>query len=377
MTEWNPTQDELDALRKEYASGATIEQFKLWIAMCKHRRLQPVTDIVLQVRKVSEYDPDVRAKIFKSKAIYITTIGALRRLAERTGKYGGVLPAEWVYLDKENNPTITSPLPLPDPNDPKKIREPYAAIARVIRKDFEKPIQGIARFRAYCQTYRDKEGVERLNQTWANRGPEQLFKCSEADAYRRAYPEETAGFYLEEEIRDENEQKEQAPPAPSQPAPTPTATPAPVNQEVAQGTDAPRPEKEQPTTNPEPDKPKTEPTETKPEEPPQEASPEISDKLKKLKKEFEPAAEKVQYGNDPLPDSTQKKDFTSTLLTYIKKYSLDKNKVRVVVCNIGEVTDVKKLSIAGWKKVLEKFAAADTNGEAAIKCLMDKEEKNG
>ena len=202
------TEQELKDWKKEYAGNATEEQFRLWIADCERRNLVPVRDVVLQVRRVSEYDPAVRAKVYKTKAVHITTIGAFRKIAERTGKYGGQLPSTWIYLNAEGMPTLESGVPLPDMGSTIIVRQPWAVRVAVKRNDFDQPTVVVARFWAYAQTL--SEGG--LTAMWANRGPEQLEKCGLALALRAAFPEDLGGLYIQEEFserefRDDAEDK--------------------------------------------------------------------------------------------------------------------------------------------------------------------------
>jgi phage recombination protein Bet len=202
MPETTFTPEYLKSLRAEYASQATESQFRLWIEECKIRGLMPQRDVVLQIRGVSEYDSETRQKVFRKRAIYITTIQALRRLAERTGKYAGQLPSKWVYLDENGQPGIESDVPLPENKDSAIPKRPWAAKASVLRTGFSNPVTVPARFEAYAQ-YFTKDNRQQLNSTWANRGPEQLEKCAEALALRKAFPEELGGLYLQEELGSE------------------------------------------------------------------------------------------------------------------------------------------------------------------------------
>ena len=201
MSEFNYTDAELKALKNQYAKEASPEQFELWIAECRNRGLVPVKDVVLQIRATKEWNPDTRQKEFTKKAVHITTIQALRKLAERTGKYAGQLPSIWIYLDGSGN-RVESDIPLPEANGSVKPRVPWAAKVSVLRKGFEQPITVPARFEAYAQ-YFSADNAKQLNSTWANRGPEQLEKCAEALALRKAFPEELGGLYLQEEFTDE------------------------------------------------------------------------------------------------------------------------------------------------------------------------------
>lgn len=202
MSEFNYTDAELKAMKQEYAKNASQQQFDLWLAECRNRGLVPVKDVVLQIRATKEWNPETRTKEFVKKAVHITTIQALRKLAERTGKYAGQLPSVWVYLDDAGNPAIQSDVPLPDKNSLSQPRRPWAAKASVVRHGFPNPITVPARFEAYAQYFSDGSS-QQLNSTWANRGPEQLEKCAEALALRKAFPEELGGLYLQEEFTDE------------------------------------------------------------------------------------------------------------------------------------------------------------------------------
>jgi hypothetical protein len=126
LKKWDPTNRELIALRQEYASNATDTQFDLWIETCKRRNLIPVEDIVLQIRSVKEWDEEARAKVSKKKVIFITTIRALLRLAERTGRYKGFTQVEWIYLDEKGFPLVNSLVPLPEPHSVEHARTPWA-----------------------------------------------------------------------------------------------------------------------------------------------------------------------------------------------------------------------------------------------------------
>jgi len=241
------SEKELKALKQEYASQATDSQFTLWIETCKRRGLVPVEDVVLQLRSVKEWDETAKAKVYVKKVIFITTLRALLKLAERTGKYKGFVTAQYIYLDDRKQPTIVSEFPLPDPNAVDKPLIPWAAKAGVKRAGFDEPQFEIARFWAYAQTY-DDDGKKKLNSTWTTRGPEQLVKCARAAALRGSFPEELGGLFLEEEIQNEESapkvETKTEPAKSSAPAVTPAAPK--VNHTPAEGKVAPRPGESKP-----------------------------------------------------------------------------------------------------------------------------------
>lgn len=194
------SQEELKALKNEYASQATEEQFNIWMATCRERGLQPVTDVVLQIRNSQEFDPNTRTKVWKKKITFITTIVALRKIAERTGKYDGRDEPIYIYVEKDGS-FKESTIPLPKEDNLTEIREPWAVRVSVKRKDFSKPVTVTARFASYAQY--TNEGV--LSSMWKTRGVEQLDKCGEALALREAFPEETGGLYVAEEFQRDSE----------------------------------------------------------------------------------------------------------------------------------------------------------------------------
>lgn len=237
------TQEELAAFRAEYAKGATDTQFDLFIAECEARNLRPGTHLVAQLRSSKEYDTTLNASVFVKKIFWITTIGALRLIALRTGQYGGPSDPEFIYLDTDGSPSLVSKIPLPHPENKSLPREPWAVRVSVKRKDFSEPVTSIVRFDAVASTRVLNDNGKKelvLTDMWAKRGPEQNAKCSEADALRKAFPEELGSFYLAEELKNEEQ--------PAAPEPTPTAVALPeapsvpkVDQTPAVPTNNPRP----------------------------------------------------------------------------------------------------------------------------------------
>lgn len=77
-------------------------------------------------------------------------------------------------------------------------QELHAAKATIYRAG--KPYTHVALFREYVQTVKDKSGAIMPNSMWANKGANQLAKCAEAGALRKAYPQDYAGLYVDAEM---------------------------------------------------------------------------------------------------------------------------------------------------------------------------------
>ncbi len=230
------TEEELRAIREVYAPKATDAQFKVFIMEAQRRRLMPGRQLFFRLQRQREYDPELRERVWIEKPIHITGIDAFRLIAQRTEKYAGQQPIVWIYLENASGAARGETAKFRESTVPLPGVLPYAARATVLRKDFIEPLAAVARWDAYVQTFKDNDGNFKPNAMWSRMGPEQIAKCSEALALRKAFPEDLWGLYIAEEFSDDGE--EAARPAsvapPTLPAPIQvSAAPATVERELS------------------------------------------------------------------------------------------------------------------------------------------------
>lgn len=129
-----------------------------------------------------------------------TAIDGFRVIAERSGKYAGQDAPEWLTAKGEWVQVFVKQ---------SHGEHPLAARISVYRHDWkaDKPAVGIATWDEYAQT--TKKGD--LTAMWRQRGAGQLAKCAEALALRKAFPQDLAGLYTDDEMQDRVEAVEVEP----------------------------------------------------------------------------------------------------------------------------------------------------------------------
>ncbi len=157
---------ELELMRKTVAKGASAEQFALFLEMCKHYGLNPLTrQIYCIIDK-------------QGRMIIQTSIDGFRLMAERTQKYAGQLGPLWCGEDGEWKDVWLKKEP------------PAAAKVGILRRDFVEPVWSVARFSSYSLS----------TPTWQKMPDNMLAKCAESLAFRRAFPAQMGGIYTQEEM---------------------------------------------------------------------------------------------------------------------------------------------------------------------------------
>jgi len=155
----------LELLRDTIGKNLTVEQFGLFIEVARRSGLDPFARQIYAVSRGGQMTIQ-------------TGIDGFRALAERTKLYDGETGPFWCGADGVWRDVWLS-----------KDR-PHAAKIEVHRKDFAKPIVGVALMSEF----------DAGNSMWTKFPSVMLAKCAEAVALRRAFPQELSGIYSSEEM---------------------------------------------------------------------------------------------------------------------------------------------------------------------------------
>lgn len=175
QSDWTPAQRA--ALTQIGISEAPAGDQQVFLHVAQRSGLDP---FARQIYMISRWDWQSQ----QNKWTIQTGIDGYRVIAERKPQYGGQLGPQWCGEDGKWQDVWTSKTP------------PVAARVGVVRKDWVNPIWGVAHFTEFAATKKDGN----LTQMWATKGRHQIAKCAEAAALRKAFPQDFAGVYMDDEM---------------------------------------------------------------------------------------------------------------------------------------------------------------------------------
>lgn len=167
-------EEQMKVIKSTICKGATDEELQLFVATCTRTGLDP---FLKQIYAVKRWDSKEKREVM---AIQVG-IDGLRLVADRTTKYGGQDPIEWLDTDGVWSEVWTG-----------NGEHPVAARTAVYRKDWSRKAPAVCRWDSYVQTF-NSSGEAKLMPNWAKMPDVMLGKCAEALALRRAFPAEMSG----------------------------------------------------------------------------------------------------------------------------------------------------------------------------------------
>lgn len=173
--DWSP--DQRAALAQIGVEQAPPGDQKVFLHVAQRSGLDP---FARQIYMISRWDPQAG----RDKWTIQTGIDGYRVIAERRKEYGGQLEPQWCGEDGGWKDVWTSKEP------------PAAARVGVVRNDWKQPAWGVVHFWEFAATKRNGD----LTHMWATKGRHQISKCAEAAALRRAFPQDFAGIYIDDEM---------------------------------------------------------------------------------------------------------------------------------------------------------------------------------
>lgn len=161
-------QDKVGLIKRTIAKGATDDELAMFVMHCQRTGLDPFARQIYCLERWSWNSQAGRNERSMSTQV---SIDGFRLVAERTGKYEGQAGPFWCGQDGEWRDVWLQNNPPP-------------ARVGVYKTNCREPFWGVAKYDEYVQTKKDGQP----NSMWSKMPANQLAKCAESLALRKAFP---------------------------------------------------------------------------------------------------------------------------------------------------------------------------------------------
>ncbi len=177
----NFNEEKLEALKATYAKNLTNEEMMLFFYVCKHTGLDP------SLRQIYPVKRPERQKDGSYKEVMTIQVGidGYRLIAERTGRYS---PGKEPVFKYDNDG---------------KLLCATSYVKKQTNDGTWHEVSSTAFYSEYVQTSKDGSPTR----FWKQMGHNQLAKCAEALALKKAFPGELSGLYSHEEMQQAGDGK--------------------------------------------------------------------------------------------------------------------------------------------------------------------------
>lgn len=182
------TREQVQLVKTAIITGGTRpvtdNELALFLTICNRRGLDAFSGQIYGIMRKSKE----KSGEWVEKLVIQVGIDGYRLLAERTGKYEGVVGPLWCGDDGQWVDVWLKPVP------------PAAAKVGVYRTGCREPFWGVVTYREYAQTY-DGKPIGK----WKEMPATMLSKCAESKAIRMAFPQAVSGLTTPEMVGDDTE----------------------------------------------------------------------------------------------------------------------------------------------------------------------------